>query len=92
MIARFGSGALDLLAKAKTAYVQAAVDKAAAAADEENSDWIYADAHLRANILWDECKRLFVKNPAACYQDNLRLLGLNTLSIYGNVYHHKLKQ
>ncbi len=91
LVAKFGSGILSVLGStnadlAETAAAEALeVEEVAEEADVVN---FYGDFRERRIQLWDICQERFENNAAACYQDNLRLLQENQISIRGNVNHH----
>ena len=61
-----------------------------AAQEESDSDTVsfYGDIRARRIQLWNICNERFGNNAAACFQDNLRLLMKEGITISGNVFHH----
>lgn len=88
LVEKFGSGVLGLLGSATTDYTEQEAADAAEEASDADTVSFYGDLRARRIQLWNICKERFEDNAAACYQDNLRLLFAEELTIGGNVYHH----
>lgn len=87
LVFKFGSGILDLIGSANTDLAESEAEEAQQEAEDDAVVNFYGDFRERRIQLWDICQERFSVNPAACYQDNIRLLGESQITISGNVNH-----
>ncbi len=85
---KFGSGILSLLGTASADFTEQEAEDAAQEALDSDTVSFYDDIRARRIRLWDICNERFPSKPAACYQDNIRLLLMQDVEISGHVYPH----
>lgn len=84
---KFGAGVLSLLGTSTADYEQQEAEDAAQEASDSDTVSFYGDIHARRIQLWRICNERFTNSPAACFQDNIRLLMRQGIEISGNVFH-----